>query len=216
MVAGVDESPSDNHPASAEETTAAPDDPVIKDKLGEKEFQTQQPGVQTLHPLPQESQVSDFTVWPHPPRSSLQSLLLPAPYLSFQPSQASLGASSYHLPLPGPPLATAPSYGPSVTQSMPTLIQQQLQQPLTAPQQPHVPLPGNTVQLLPYQPNLTELLVSSSYGLPKPQMPYFKAGGESDFLLLKRALDILVGSQVHLSEQYKYQILLNHIKHPSA
>lgn len=41
----------------------------------------------------------------------------------------------------------------------------------------------------------------------------FESGRESDFALLKMALDNLLNSHKHLSEQYKYQVLLSHLKH---
>lgn len=37
-----------------------------------------------------------------------------------------------------------------------------------------------------------------------------------DFYLLKRVLDTLIRSQVYLSEQCKYQILLNRLNYPST
>lgn len=47
--------------------------------------------------------------------------------------------------------------------------------------------------------NMTEMLVYSSFGVPKPCFPYFDSGKESD-------LDFLFNNH-HLSEQYNYQIL---------
>lgn len=47
-------------------------------------------------------------------------------------------------------------------------------------------------------------------------VPYFDSGRESDFALLKMALDNLLNSHRHLNEQYKYQVLLGHLKLPSA
>ncbi|XP_019218180.1 uncharacterized protein LOC109203254 [Oreochromis niloticus] len=64
--------------------------------------------------------------------------------------------------------------------------------------------------------NLMELLIASSYGIPKPALPSFASGKESDFALLKMALDSLLGSHTHLTEQFKYQILLEQLKLPSA
>ncbi|XP_046347391.2 uncharacterized protein LOC124128018 [Haliotis rufescens] len=58
-------------------------------------------------------------------------------------------------------------------------------------------------------PNLTELLISSSYGIPRPTLPNFTSGREKDFALLKMALDNLVNIHPHLTEQYKYQVLLD-------
>ncbi|XP_025763702.1 uncharacterized protein LOC109202593 [Oreochromis niloticus] len=47
-------------------------------------------------------------------------------------------------------------------------------------------------------------------------IPSFESGRESDFALLKMALDNLLNSHPHLNEQYKYQVLLGHLQLPSA
>ena len=69
---------------------------------------------------------------------------------------------------------------------------------------------------MPATPNLMDLLIASSYGVPKPSIPYFQSGRESDFALLKLALDSLMSNHTYLSEEYKYQVLLSHLKLPSA
>ncbi len=66
------------------------------------------------------------------------------------------------------------------------------------------------------QPPGLEMLAASAHGVPKPAIPYFDTGQESDFALLKMALDNVMNDQPHLSEHYKYQVLLGHLKHPSA
>lgn len=58
--------------------------------------------------------------------------------------------------------------------------------------------------------------IGTLYGFPKPRIPNFESGRESDFSLLKMALDNLLNSHMHLSEQYKYQVLLGHLKLQSA
>uniref|UniRef100_A0AAV2MID6 E3 ubiquitin-protein ligase RNF182 n=1 Tax=Knipowitschia caucasica TaxID=637954 RepID=A0AAV2MID6_KNICA len=60
------------------------------------------------------------------------------------------------------------------------------------------------------------MLIASTYGIPRPTLPYFESGRESDFALLKMALDNLLSTHTHLSEQYKYQVLLGQLKHASA
>lgn len=62
----------------------------------------------------------------------------------------------------------------------------------------------------------TDLLFASAYGIPQPKLPVFESGNESDFALLKLALDNLLTNHSHLSEQYKYHVLLSHLKLPSA
>lgn len=61
-----------------------------------------------------------------------------------------------------------------------------------------------------------EMLIASAYGIPKPTLPVFASGRESNFALLKMALDNLLNAHGHLSEQYKFQVLLGHLKLPSA
>ncbi|XP_073719287.1 uncharacterized protein [Misgurnus anguillicaudatus] len=61
-----------------------------------------------------------------------------------------------------------------------------------------------------------EMLIASAYGIPKPTLPVFESGRESDFALLKMALDNLLNAHGHLSEQYKFQVLIGHLKLPSA
>ncbi|XP_058625394.1 uncharacterized protein LOC131536472 [Onychostoma macrolepis] len=68
----------------------------------------------------------------------------------------------------------------------------------------------------PTQPPGLEMLAASAYGVPKPAIPFFDTGRESDFALLKMALDNVMNNQPHLSEHYKYQVLLSHLKLPSA
>ncbi|CAI5683933.1 unnamed protein product [Oreochromis niloticus] len=58
--------------------------------------------------------------------------------------------------------------------------------------------------------------LATGYGIPKPMIPSFESGRESDFALLKMALDNLLNSHPHLNEQYKYQVLLGHLQLPSA
>jgi len=68
-------------------------------------------------------------------------------------------------------------------------------------QAPHYPNPGPVmIPMAPYPgyaqlPGM-EILIASSYGIPKPSLPTFDR--------LKMALDNLMNNHVHLSEQYKY------------
>ncbi len=57
---------------------------------------------------------------------------------------------------------------------------------------------------------------SSSFGIPMPNLINFTTGKESDFLLLKKGLDSVLGSHPHLSEDYRFQVLLDHLKFPTA
>ncbi|KAK0142848.1 hypothetical protein N1851_019212 [Merluccius polli] len=73
-------------------------------------------------------------------------------------------------------------------------------------------------QSSPRQPQAADVFpfTATSYGIPKPMIPCFESGKESDFDLLKMALDNLLNSHLHLNEQYKYQVLLGHLKLQSA
>lgn len=55
------------------------------------------------------------------------------------------------------------------------------------------------------------MVIASSFGIPKPKLTVFSSGKESDFLLLKKGLDSVVGPHRHLSEDYKYQVLLDYL-----
>lgn len=52
--------------------------------------------------------------------------------------------------------------------------------------------------------------------IPPPSLPVFESGKESDLVRLKLALDHLLGDDLCLSEQYKYQVLLGQLKLPRA
>ncbi|XP_077374267.1 uncharacterized protein LOC144016825 [Festucalex cinctus] len=109
--------------------------------------------------------------------------------------------SSYHNNTAQPPL-------PKATQGweQPRASSFPVQAPTPAP----APYPG-------LQPQLgADLLIASAFGIPKPTLPVFESGRESDFALLKMALDSLLNNHSHLSEHYKYQVLLSHLKLPSA
>lgn len=61
-----------------------------------------------------------------------------------------------------------------------------------------------------------ELLVASTYGIPKPTLSYFESGRESDFALLKMSKGNLLNQHSQLAEQHKYQVFLRHLKLHSA
>ncbi|KAL0156947.1 hypothetical protein M9458_048193, partial [Cirrhinus mrigala] len=64
--------------------------------------------------------------------------------------------------------------------------------------------------------NMVEMAIASSYGIPKPKLINFTTGKESDFALLKKGLDGVLGPHLHLTEDYKFQVLLDHLKLPAA
>ena len=56
---------------------------------------------------------------------------------------------------------------------------------------------------------LFDLLVAASHGVPKPTLPSFTSGTAKDFASLHMALDSIVNVHSHISEQYKFQLLLD-------
>ncbi len=85
---------------------------------------------------------------------------------------------------------------------------------------PHAP--GYVKASVPFGPTVyspqpsPELLFASAYGIPRPTLPVFESGVESDFALFKLAFDNLLSNHHHISEQYKYHVLLSHLKLSSA
>ena len=78
-----------------------------------------------------------------------------------------------------------------------------------------LPLPNPTERVT-EGASIMELLVATAFGIPKPRLPYFESGKESDFVLLNMALENLLDIHAHLSEQYKFQVLMDHLRLPSA
>ncbi len=106
-----------------------------------------------------------------------------------------------HHPLPG---YAAPFLNVSPTASHPAFQLPQAAPALAVPYPGYMQIPG------------AEMLIASAYGIPKPTLPVFESGCESDFALLKMALDNLLNAHGHLCEQYKFQVLLGHLKLPST
>lgn len=77
------------------------------------------------------------------------------------------------------------------------------------------PVPPVITPMHPQYPG-SEILMAVPYGIPQAMLPVFERDRESEFALLKMALDNLVGSNGYLSEQYKYQLLLSRLKLPGA
>ncbi|XP_033637433.1 uncharacterized protein LOC117298338 [Asterias rubens] len=113
-----------------------------------------------------------------------------------------------------PSKVTPPSMQPAVTNPYPMTAPTQsvgwappfpnpFAQPYPAPSHPMGPAPAQMMM-----PNSTEMLIASSYGIPRPVLPTFSSGKEKDFALLKMALDNLIDVHPHLTEPYKYQVLL--------
>ncbi|KAK7933404.1 hypothetical protein WMY93_004300 [Mugilogobius chulae] len=153
------------------------------------------------------------------------------------PTQPSVGQYSYARPMqtqppvllpmppPGPPPLGQPVSQPYSTQVLPPTLSSPYMYQDPAYMQPpvstHSAAPQNAPQFSSFlpaaqRPNLMEMAISSSYGIPKPKLVSFTSGKESDFLLLKKGLDGVLGPHPHLSEDYKFQVLLDHLKFPAA
>ncbi|KAK7886711.1 hypothetical protein WMY93_026332 [Mugilogobius chulae] len=153
------------------------------------------------------------------------------------PTQPSVGQYSYARPMqtqppvllpmpgPGPPPLGQPVSQPYSTQALPPTLSTPYMYQDPADMQPpvrtHSAAPQNAPQFSSFlpaaqRPNLMEMAISSSYGIPKPKLVSFTSGKESDFLLLKKGLDGVLGPHPHLSEDYKFQVLLDHLKFPAA
>ncbi|KAG1952188.1 hypothetical protein F2P79_010147, partial [Pimephales promelas] len=105
----------------------------------------------------------------------------------------------------------------SVTTSLPSQYQGAPTTSTSFIMAPPPPTAASPVQMAsPWTYPGMETLIATSYGIPKPTLPFFESGKESDFALLKMALDNLMNSHPHLSEHYKYQVLLGQLKLQSA
>ncbi|XP_073718868.1 uncharacterized protein [Misgurnus anguillicaudatus] len=123
----------------------------------------------------------------HPP-SPRQSPLQYQSYCPYPPYPAGLYYPQHVPPPPGQPLPMQPAvhYAPSMPLADPTVL------------------------------GILEMAIASSFGIPKPKLTPFSSGKESDFIMMKKGLDSVLGPHKHLSEDYKYQVLLELLKLPNA
>ncbi|KAL0147788.1 hypothetical protein M9458_056904 [Cirrhinus mrigala] len=156
-------------------------------------------------------------------------LVQPAPVRMQTPNQSAVvpPAPSY-VQIQRQPVAaqSAPaSLPPLYQQTVPAPVQPVPAQQTMHPHRPYQPLlppswPGPQSQHYytshTVTPGLMEMAIASSYGIPKPRLTVFSSGKESDFLMLKKGLDSILGPHRHLTEDYKYQVLLDHLQLPSA
>ncbi len=161
--------------------------------------------------------------------------MAPPPVLRAAPAPVTAAPPSVPMARPIAAPAQPPQYPPlpSPSNLPPSLarLNYNLAPYSTHPAQYHSTLSASTypVQATPYfasalpqsgppQPQAADVsqFFAPSYGIPKPMIPCFESGKESDFALLKMALDNLLNSHVHLNKQYKYQVLLGHLKLQSA
>ncbi|XP_028296698.1 uncharacterized protein LOC114458488 [Gouania willdenowi] len=180
------------------------------------------------HPPWQQHQQQRGSNWPipYPARSTQPYMGQPSFPEIMQPQPSAF--PSY----PVPPVGSLPwTSGPIVSNphsaqviSPDVSAQYIYRDPAFPPQPPASAQPGALQDMSHYtspmlaaqRPNLMEMAISSSYGIPKPRLVSFTTGKESDFLLLKKGLDGVMGPHPHLSEDYKFQVLLDHLKFPAA
>jgi len=136
------------------------------------------------------------------------------PAVSQQPATATLPPARMPYTVPQtaiPPVTTHPHLmQPPVTSYQASTVPPPVPSHIQPPS--FLPFPRNGDLAYPG----TELLFASAYGIPQPKLSVFESGNESDFALLKLALDNLLSIHSHISEQYKYHVLLSHLKLPSA
>ena len=143
------------------------------------------------------------------PTATAQIAPLSIPLVSAHAIQTSL--SLHHVPAP-PVTAQAPDHSASMLGPPgPPTFSGSLQ-----PMQNMLSQHPQYVHLSNRPPNDMDLIMACAYGIAKPSLPVFKCCRESDFSLLKMALDNLLENHPHLTEQYKYQVLLEHFQYPGA
>lgn len=166
---------------------------------------TPQPSGPQIRPMPQPLQQTLAPV--QASTSTVQTLLSSIPPV---PAHATPSLSIHHVPVtlsmvqaPDQSASMLGPVQPTFTGSLPPMPMQTMssQSPYNTLVQPHT---------------VMDLVMASAYGIPKPSLPVFKSGQESDFALFKLALDNLLDNHPHLTEQYKYEILLEHLQHPGA
>ncbi|XP_072769411.1 uncharacterized protein [Nerophis lumbriciformis] len=122
-------------------------------------------------------------------------------------AQSGANVTHYYLPgLTAVPTPQYPLYTSPLEGSMPTVYQPQMLSSHNVP-----PLPTNLSQRSTYG-----VSQRSTYGVPQPKIPDFTADSEREFANLKLALCNLLEPHPDLSENYKYHVLLEHLKLPEA
>ncbi|KAK7944426.1 hypothetical protein WMY93_000154 [Mugilogobius chulae] len=164
----------------------------------------------------QPTEPEEFWPPPPPPVDSATAALLP-PLYDITPAAPQHGAAPTALSYTAPRYMQSyavPAYPQSVPQRVyPPFYSSYAAQPQTVPvSQPYIAQPPVSASV----PNITEMAIASSFGIPKPKLTVFSSGKESDFLMLKKGLDSVLAPHSHLTEDYKYQVLLDHLNFPAA
>ncbi|XP_073789840.1 uncharacterized protein [Danio rerio] len=185
-------------------------------------------------PLLQAVLSSVVTVSETAPKTMPLNTVTSAPHVTHQPFSVATVMSTIGQSMSrrGPSVPKQSNTAPLTMNMNPYVMQQSFippvsthgyqQQPPITSQQASAPPPNvrsaqpHSFMPLPHTYPGTELLFASAYGIPQPKLPVFESGNESDFALLKLALDNLLSNHSYLSEQYKYHVLLSHLKLPSA
>ncbi|CAL9684695.1 unnamed protein product [Knipowitschia caucasica] len=166
----------------------------------------------------QGAETGEYWPPPPPPVDPAQAALLPPLYDTSHrsvvaPHVVAPQGTPYSAPAPSHPYS-APVYYPHSRQqyAYPNAYTPNSTRMPTAPvSQPYLAPPPVSANV----PSMVEMAIASSYGIPKPKLSAFSSGKESDFLLLK-GLDSVLSPHSHLTEDYKYQVLLDHLKFPAA
>lgn len=172
--------------------------------------------------------------WPAPVQPVLRSAPLPVLQPLLHPSQYAATysrppATWYATPLDqAPPAQPAPQTGPQPALDQAQYATAYPRQPVAQYTIPHPPTYSPYPQsggyypqyayppVDPTVPSIMDMAIASSFGIPKPKLTTFTTGKESDFVMLKKGLDSVLGPHRHLTEDYKYQVLLDHLELPSA
>ncbi|XP_076857121.1 uncharacterized protein LOC143511024 [Brachyhypopomus gauderio] len=171
----------------------------------------------TLHFIPHIDRMDVHHGLRHSPLRPAQSVNHPLPVPPRdpipRPTQHSLPPSTQYQSCPQypaypPEVYPSGGYCPYYTTLPPAT--RMFRMPPPAPYGQPVPSRGPTA------PGILEMAIASSYGIPKPKLIPFSTGKESDFIMMKKGLDSVLSPHKHLTEDYKYQILLDLLKLPNA
>lgn len=152
--------------------------------------------------------------------------LVQPPVNAAAPTVTTTGPQELHAALPSLPLAPHPtSCAESISPSTPTSPPHSVPWPsslvpgnynqasLPYPAHPAQHHPSRSAFDHPVQATMCRASALNSSGPPQPQVTEVSLSvKEGDFALLKMTLDHPLNSHLHLTEQYKYQVLLGHLK----
>lgn len=176
------------------------------------------PPVQRSNLLPQPNPYSlpppmQYQSYPQYP-AYLPAVYPPGEYYPYYPTLPRAG----HMPtIPGQPAPVNMPMMPSASPHGQSVPPPEWSAPVSMSMMPSaVPNRQSVQPSTPPAPGILEMAIASSYGIPKPKLIPFSTGKESDFIMTKKGLDSVLGPHKHLTEDYKYQVLLDLLKLPNA